>query len=1041
VNSGDSANKSDAGSKSAANPAAKETLIAVIFKDRDDFGRFVERFEPQEPGIPVLLSTWVLEDSDGSVEAVFKVSEDRSIVERAISVYRTQRPVKIFDGIPEGVKFLIGPENGVEEPYKLDFRGFLRLLSIIGFTSAAGLRDLSKSSESRNEVPSTSSNRSEQPQKEGAPQKEAANSEQSRGSRDNGSAATDQQVAVQLPKVETIEIPSELVNAVKNRLISEVEPVLKLLPRNVHEKVWKLIESVDYNPKRRSLLVGLCEERVDGLSDVAVAVKKCLEKRREEFRDHYEGVLYLVTKFAEDLFKELAEEEALKPAPKLSELSDEEINKVVEVLHSKVGAYIGEYRKEVCGLLAKVGASALIDPVSVARIIAKLHEAAEAKEPLEQMLAYIPHYYKLRGLWSREAEEKFNEFLLKLGASPGKVYEASVEKPKKPGFRALIYEVLTTLRRVPEDDAQDEAVELVSELYRVLRYRSPVVSVPYSTNSRIMNDPRRGIVIVNVRKTKDGESKSRIYIADWYIHSVTVVEGEGETLYRVIFRNARSGEKRELSGDISEIVAELQRLHGVKRSQRLKDAVSAIVGEFRARGYAKIKRTAAASGIIPTRNGVKLVREGVYPESKLHIPPKSKLDQKKAVEALELLKALRSFYDPYKFDVAMNWGGYASAGYALKRKYGVPQVYMLFYGETGTGKSTLARMIVALFHSNTERPEEAGTEYRLAYVLSVTTTPWLIDDVKYFLGSESLISLIKRAATGYVVRWRGDKRRKYSARASLIFTVNEKVFLEKDAALARRFIALEWSKDESVYSKPREKREEFMKLYNAYLAVAPHLGRVILETVVERWREIEENWSRRIVGLNDYIEFGKQIWRWVAEKLGVEEPPWCRTEIDLEELRIREETELIERIRQFLLDVINEKYRQHVGRVEKREEDQTVMLSSGFEDLRTRISIVLHNKYVPWMYVCTKKFGENRREKCVCLEATALEEMRRRGIHVANLPSLANLLRWLYDPSHPKKLGGEKKTSVPIVYTLYDEFEEFILGEEVEEGGEDKQSK
>jgi len=230
----------------ASADSSKETLIGVVFRDREDFGRFVEKFEAQEPGIPVLLSTWVLEHLDGSVEAVFKVSEGRSIVERALSVYRTSRPVEIIEKRPDGARFLIGPENGVEEPYTLDFKAFLRLLSLIGFTSVAGLRDLSnpnpsKSSENSSGEPANTSantNRSTHQQKE-APQQGVA--EQSSRS------SNDSTVTVQQPKVETTKTLSELESVEQIvQTVREEHPS----KRDAKHGKWSTtsIEAVEYVP-------------------------------------------------------------------------------------------------------------------------------------------------------------------------------------------------------------------------------------------------------------------------------------------------------------------------------------------------------------------------------------------------------------------------------------------------------------------------------------------------------------------------------------------------------------------------------------------------------------------------------------------------------------------------------------------------------------------------------------------------------------------------------------------------------------------------
>jgi len=253
LSKGEEDNKFDASSESAA----REVLIGVVFRGREDFGRFVERFEAQEPGIPVLLSTWVFEDPDGSVKAVFKVSEDRSIVERALAVYRTQRSVEIIERIPDRAEFLIGPGNGVEEPYTLDFKAFLRLLSLIGFTSAVGLRDLSKSSESRNEAPinttSISIGRSEQP-----------------------SIERPTQVAGLSP---------EEAQAVKRWVAEEYLEPFAGSARRILEEV---VERLEIDPAGKRIALGARESKFNGFGDVRSAVASLLEDYRQTLGESFE---------------------------------------------------------------------------------------------------------------------------------------------------------------------------------------------------------------------------------------------------------------------------------------------------------------------------------------------------------------------------------------------------------------------------------------------------------------------------------------------------------------------------------------------------------------------------------------------------------------------------------------------------------------------------------------------------------------------------------------------------------------------------------
>lgn len=599
---------------------------------------------------------------------------------------------------------------------------------------------------------------------------------------------------------------------------------------------------------------------------------------------HREPVLSDVD--AEELEKKLSEalakskaaaEAAIRARRKLSE---REISAVVNILKN---FWISGHRDQLeLGLVGWMWKAA-IDYDSAYKIIEKICDEASDEEK-EKRLKELERQWKL----FESGSKKKKEILGKTG-----VLEEleKVFKEQNP--------------RLNEEEARDRAIATVSELEKILGYRrSIVIRTPYETSTWIVNDPRRGIVILKEKITDEGEVKrSRKYISDWYIKRVKISRGDGQIMYKVLFKNARTKEKLVLTGAIDEIGKELAKIHGIKRSQLVRDAVSALISEFIKRKLAKVKKTAAVAGLVAANASIKFVRSGVL--SKVLVPKSPDID--KAKKALELLAKLREFYDANKFDAAVNWAGYSILSYVLKKKYNVKQVFLLLHGEKQTGKTTLARIITGLFPvvsaGEEEIPEEGQSEFRLAWKLNVSTLPLLEDEVQGISRKPSLLGLLKRASTGDVIRWRGDQNRLYHARAPLILTSNYREVIE-DPALFERMVPLEFTYSDYVYSKPKEKLEEFRKIYNEYLSLSPHLGRVIIDTVVELWREIEEKWVHRIQQKKDYIEFGKWVWRKVAEKLQVSEPVWCRSDIKLEEERPEEREQEI--FWELLHDVVRE---------------------------------------------------------------------------------------------------------------------------------------
>ena len=451
------------------------------------------------------------------------------------------------------------------------------------------------------------------------------------------------------------------------------------------------------------------------------------------------------------------------------------------------------------------------------------------------------------------------------------------------------------------DDARDEALRIVTELEQYIApQKRLLIRTPLETNTYIVNDPVRGIVVLKEKRRDNQVVRKRLYISDWFLERVEVTRAEGGLyIYAVGFRNIRTGETWTWAGDVEEIALALSKIHGVKRANYLKDALSALISEFMRRGMAEVRETAAASGF-EYRDRLVFVKDAAL--SKVLVPDNP--DPEKAKRALELLARLREYYSKEKFDAAMNWVGYAPLGYVLKKQYHIKQFYLFLHGFKQTGKTTLARIITSLFPVVTsfeeDIPEEGQSEYRLAWKLSLTSLPIVEDEVEGIRNKRGLIGLLKRAATGLRVRWRGDTKRVYTARAALVMTSNYTEPLE-DEALAERLIVIYFGKADHVGNKPKKAREEFKKLYNEYRLVANHLGRVLIDTILESWPEIEEV-VHTLNEREDYLALGRMIWKRVCARLGAE-CPWTETQGIPDQ---EEETDWRDLVRMYVVEVVRE---------------------------------------------------------------------------------------------------------------------------------------
>ncbi len=317
--------------------------------------------------------------------------------------------------------------------------------------------------------------------------------------------------------------------------------------------------------------------------------------------------------------KESSRETSLPPTT-TGRLSEQNMSKIVDLLKNYwVPGHRNNLQLGLVGWLIKAG----VPLEDAEKLFERLCDAAGDEEKSKR-LAEVRRQYNL----VQTGQKKLEELLGKAGLLAGL---QAVIKEQNPS--------------ITEEEARDRALAVIHELEKILGpRRSILLQTPYESGLWIVNDPARGIVLVRERMDENGQvHRHSKYISDWYVRKVLIVKGDGQYLYKVLFKNARTKEKLVLSGHLDEIVKELRRLHGVKRSQHLSDAVSAVISEFIRRKLAKVKKTAAVAGILPVKTGVKLVRVGAL--SRLLVPKEPDLE--KARQALQLLVELRGGYQAH----------------------------------------------------------------------------------------------------------------------------------------------------------------------------------------------------------------------------------------------------------------------------------------------------------------------------------------------------------------------------------------------------------
>ena len=194
-------------------------------------------------------------------------------------------------------------------------------------------------------------------------------------------------------------------------------------------------------------------------------------------------------------------------------LNEQNINRIVKLL---VPYWVPSYRNNLelglLGWMIKRG----ISQETAREVVRRIAERA-GDEELDKRLSEVDRHYRLIASGEKDVKEL-------LGKSGLLSELQTIIKSQNPGLS--------------DEEARDRAIAVVAELEQVLGPRRTIlVRTPYKTNTWIVNDPRRGIVLLKEKRDENGEvRRAREYISDWYIKQVLVVRGDGQYYYKVLFK-------------------------------------------------------------------------------------------------------------------------------------------------------------------------------------------------------------------------------------------------------------------------------------------------------------------------------------------------------------------------------------------------------------------------------------------------------------------------------------------------------------------------
>jgi hypothetical protein len=682
----------------------------------------------------------------------------------------------------------------------------------------------------------------------------------------------------------------------------------------------------------------------------------------------------------EDL-KQLLEELRPKPGPeeavvearveggrRLRELQPHEILEIVDAL---LPAYKPGVRQYIWLFLSGWGAKAGISPVSIAEVLKALYDRTGDNDSIKTRASAIVYSYKKAGVSLEPYARRLEEIL---GVKPygleGEVREEEVKG--KSGLQEVLEEILGEERAV-------DVIRLIEERFGVaspFKGDSVVELLDYERQVYAVANLRSLVVVRAVRRDGRLVYRERVFEGAPVDVEVYVNPIGGVTKYRVRWESRIRSKPLELGPAYLEDIVDRLKMEGLVYHSRLaSDVLAAIIGGFIRKGRATIKTELEAPGFYEVDN--KLVVVGY----EVREPSVEELR-----EGLELLNELAGGWFKHvidRFSTTVKWGAIAPFSYIYKGR-GRWLNWLYLYGATNTGKTTMALMAtVYMWGLRETEHRKAGSfidsEARIGHVLSQSTFPVVVNEPRGALEKEGVVELIKHAVEYLKARGRYHRGSyvEIPALAPLIFTSN--TYLPRDDALLRRFKVLRFTPGDRI---PLERVREFEARVKPRLPRLKAIGQFIASYVLKH-------------GLGEDPEtYAVKLLEEAYKAAGLNPPEWLYLEAGVEDVGEIYES-IVEQIRGYMLERINEEYNRFVGRVD-------VETSEGLDrryrwqlQLEERLRIVLEYQLVPWLL--------SRGEE-ILVTRGLVEELVDVVGDIGGLKGLAELLGWNY---LPRKIGGK----------------------------------
>lgn len=256
--------------------------------------------------------------------------------------------------------------------------------------------------------------------------------------------------------------------------------------------------------------------------------------------------------------------------------------------------------------------------------------------------------------------------------------------------------------------------------------------------------------------------------------------------------------------NVDEMIQKYRSLPG-SRSNQARKIVECVFREFDTLNLIKNREGATRAGIWYSREEEKL-KKFIKKGSKVVELEPIKPSKNNLQMGLMLLKKISDTY-PWKdnkFGTIVKMGLTMPYAYVLAEQFNKFHPSLILHGEAGTLKTSGGELITYLngdFSQNEEDYIAGGGElesaFRFGRIMDLSSYPLIINESEHLFANSSIRELIKDSSAGKKIREPGgnNPRTYYSCRASF-YTMNNLPEVAQDPAFLRRFITLEFTKDE-----------------------------------------------------------------------------------------------------------------------------------------------------------------------------------------------------------------------------------------------------